>query len=99
MFHMHPFVRPSPIAAGSYPGQAAEITSVGSWSFIMARPDLPEEIGYKLALALHEAEPALAARLPQALETTSANTAIAAPDPLLIHPGVIEYLRRIGELA
>jgi TRAP transporter TAXI family solute receptor len=95
----HPFLRPITIAAGSYPGQTAEIASVGSWSFIMARPDLPEEIGYKLAHALHEAEPALAQRLPQAIETTSANTAIAAPDPLLIHPGVIEYLRRIGELA
>ncbi|HEX3885834.1 MAG TPA: hypothetical protein VHW66_24505 [Stellaceae bacterium] len=36
--------------------------------------------------------------LDQAKETTAANTAAAAPDPALIHPGVVRYLREIGVL-
>jgi TRAP-type uncharacterized transport system substrate-binding protein len=34
--------------------------------------------------------------LPQACETTAANTVAAAPDVALIHPGVLKYLREIG---
>jgi TRAP transporter TAXI family solute receptor len=94
----HAFLKPLSIPAGSYPGQSEPIRSVGSWSFVMARPDLPEETGYRLARALHEAEPDLAHRLPQAAETTSANTAAAAPDPSLLQPGVARYLREIGAL-
>jgi TRAP transporter TAXI family solute receptor len=82
----------------SYPGQDAAIRSVGSWSYVFARPGLPEEQGYLLARALHRAEGALAARLDQARETTAANTAAAAPRPGLIHPGVQKYLREAGLL-
>jgi hypothetical protein len=35
--------------AGSYPGQAAPIRSVGSWLFVMARPGLADDVGYRLA--------------------------------------------------
>jgi TRAP transporter TAXI family solute receptor len=94
----HAFLKPLTIPAGSYPGQSEPIRSLGSWSFVMARPDLADETGYRLARALHKAEPALAKRLPQAAETTAANTAAAAPDPGLIHPGVARYLREIGAL-
>jgi len=34
--------------------------------------------------------------LPQAQETTAANTLAAAPRPDLIHPGVLRYLREVG---
>jgi len=40
----------------------------------------------------------LGEKLDQAKETTAANTAAAAPDPALIHPGVAKYLREIGAL-
>jgi uncharacterized protein len=92
----HDFLKPMRIAAHAYPGQAEPIASVGSWSFVMARPDLPEPIAYRLARALHRAEPQLAQRLPQARETSAANTAAAAPRPELIHPGVRRYLSEIG---
>ena len=39
---------------------------------------------------------ALARRLPQAQETTAANTVAAAPRKELIHPGVLRYLREVG---
>jgi uncharacterized protein len=66
--------------------------------FILARPDLPGDTGYRLAKALHEGERRLAEKLDQAKETTAANTRAAAPDPALIHPGVARYLKEIGVL-
>ena len=51
-----------------------------------------------LARALHRGEPALGARLPQARETTAANTVAAAARPDLIHPGARRYFREINLL-
>jgi TRAP transporter TAXI family solute receptor len=84
------------LPARSYPGQDAALHSVGSWSYVLARPDLPEKTAYLLARAIHRAEAPFAARLPQASETTMANTLKAAPRPELIHPGVLKYLREAG---
>ena len=92
----HAFLKPMTVPAGAYPGLTAALPSVGSWSFILARPDLPDEVTYRLARALHHGEAALARRLPQAEETTAANTLAAAPRRELIHPGVLRYLREIG---
>jgi TRAP transporter TAXI family solute receptor len=92
----HAFLKPLTVPAGSYPGQTTPIDSVGSWSFVLAREDLPHEIAYRLARTLHGAEAALCKRLAQACETTAANTAAAAPAPELIHPGVLKYFREIG---
>src|SRR5256712_2014492 len=92
----HPFLKSMTVPAGSYPGQDAPIASVGSWSFILARPTLAEDVAYRLARALHRGEAALARRLPQGGETTAGNTVAAAPRPELIHPGVLRYLREIG---
>src|SRR5262245_52636256 len=92
----HAFLKPLTIAAGSYPGQNAPIPSVGSWSFIMTRASLPNDVGYRLARALHRGEAKLAAELPQARETTAANTVAAAPRPELIHPGALRYFREAG---
>jgi uncharacterized protein len=94
----HAFLKPLTIPAGSYPGQSTAISSVGSWSFILARPDLPDDIGYRLAKALHQGEAQLGAKLDQAKETTATNTVAAAPNPALIQPGVAKYLREIGVL-
>jgi TRAP transporter TAXI family solute receptor len=93
----HAFLRPLEVAPNSYPGQTSPIPSVGSWSFIMTRPTLPDDVAYRLARALHQGEAKLGARLAQARDTTAANTASAAR-PELIHPGVARYLREIGAL-
>ena len=84
------------LPAKSYAGQDAPIASVGSWSFVFARPGLPEGAGYLLARAIHQAEAKLAAKTEQARETTMANTLAAAPRAELIHPGVLKYLREAG---
>jgi TRAP transporter TAXI family solute receptor len=95
----HPFLKLMLVPAGSYPGQSTELHSVGSWSFIMARPTLADEVAYRLARALHRGEAALGARLAQARETTAANTVAAVARPELLHPGVRRYLVEAALLA
>src|SRR6195952_267037 len=92
----HTFLKPLTVPAGSYPNQSAPINSLGSWSFVLARTDLPDEVAYRLAKSLHQAESPLCKKLPQACETTAANTLAAAPNADLIHPGVLKYFREIG---
>lgn len=92
------FIKPITLPANSYPGQAAAVSTVGSWSFVLARTTLPDEIAYRLARALHKGEAAIGNRLEQARESTLANTLAAAPEVKLIHPGVQKYLREIGLL-
>jgi TRAP transporter TAXI family solute receptor len=94
----HPFLKTLTVPANTYAGQSAPIVSVGSWSFVLARPSLSEDIAYKLARALHKGEAAIAKRLDQARETTAANTVAAAPKRELIHPGVARYLAEVGLL-
>jgi TRAP transporter TAXI family solute receptor len=92
----HTFLKPMLVPAGSYPHQDQPIASLGSWSFVLARADLPDDVAYRLAKTLHGAEADLGARLPQAKETTAANTVAAAPRMELIHPGVLKYFKEIG---
>jgi TRAP transporter TAXI family solute receptor len=92
----HSFLKPLTVPAGSYPNQNTPINSIGSWSFILTRENLPDDVAYHLAQALHGIEAAFCKKLPQACETTAANTVAAAPDVALIHPGVVKYFREIG---
>ena len=89
----HRFLKPITLPVGSYPGQDEAIASVGSWSFVMARPGLDEAIAFPLAKALHLAEAAPSAQL---AETTAKNTLSGVTDPKLIHPGVLAYYRQAG---
>src|SRR3954465_5265096 len=92
----HAFLKPLIVPPGSYPNQNEKINSVGSWSFILTRENLPDELAYHLARSLHGIEGTLCKKLPQACETTAANTLAAAPNPELIHSGVLRYFREIG---
>jgi TRAP transporter TAXI family solute receptor len=92
----HSFLKPLTVPAGSYPNQNVSINSVGSWSLVLARESLPDDVAYRLARTLHGAESALCKKLAQACETTAANTIAAAPSQELIHPGVLKYFREIG---
>ena len=77
----------------AFPGQAAAIPSVGSWSFVMVRPGLPNEVAARLARALHKAE---AVPSQQLAETTARNTLGAVPSLAVVHPGVVAYYREAG---
>lgn len=92
----HAFLKPLTVPAGSYPKQSEPIASLGSWSFVLTRADLPDDVAYRLAKTLHGVEASFCKKLAQACETTAANTVAAAPKPELIHPGVMTYFREIG---
>lgn len=94
----HPHLKTLTVPANTYPGQTGVLTSVGSWSLVLARRDLPEETGYRLAKALHAAQADIARRLPAASESTARNTIDALPRPGLLHPGVARYLREAALL-
>jgi len=91
----HPYLRTMSVPAGIYKGQAAPIDSVGLWSLILVRPELGEEIVYRLAFAIHKGESALAERLEQGRYTTARNTAIQVPAARL-HRGTMRYFREAG---
>ena len=93
-----PFLKSLLVPARTYPGQNAPIASVGSWAFVLTRPDLDDAVAYRLAKALHRAEPALGEKLPLARETTASNTVAAVTGPDLLHPGAARYLREAGFL-
>jgi TRAP transporter TAXI family solute receptor len=92
----HPFLQRLVIPAGSFTGQSQDIPTVGTWSFVLSRPDLPDDAAYRFASALHRAQPALGEKLPQAVETTVANTLASLPQPDLLHPGVARLLAEAG---
>src|SRR5262245_45923599 len=92
----HSYLKPLTVPANSYPNQTQAISSVGSWSFVLTRADLPDDVAYRLARTLHGVEADLCKKLPQACETTAANTIAAAPNAALIHPGVMKYFREVG---
>jgi TRAP transporter TAXI family solute receptor len=93
---MHNFLKPLTVPAGTYPNQTELVTSVGSWSFVLARPTLDDELAYRLAKSIHRSYNVLVKRVAQGHETTPQNTVAAAPRVVNIHPGVQKYLREIG---
>ena len=92
----YPFLQPMVIEPGSYPGQLEPLQTVGSFSFLLARKDLPNGVAYSLAKAIHQAQPQMAQRLEQAKDTLPRNTFNAASDPNHIHPSVRRYLDELG---
>jgi hypothetical protein len=91
----HNFLKPITVPAGAYAGQKKPIQSVGSWSYVLARPTLSDRVAYQLAKALHQGHPQLVKRLAQGAETLPQNTFAAAPSLDAIHSGVQRYLREI----
>lgn len=92
----HNFLTPIVVPAGSYPGQTEAIQAIGSWSYILARPTLEEDTGYRVARALDLGHQRLVTRVEQGAETRPENTFAAAPDQERIHWGVLRYLNELG---
>ncbi len=93
----HPHLKSMTVPAGTYKDQEADINSVGLWSLILVRPDLPDKLVYRLARAIHKGQSELAQRLKQGVYTTAQNTVdqVAASR---LHPGAATYYREIGLL-
>jgi TRAP transporter TAXI family solute receptor len=90
----YPFMRRITVPAARYPGQSDALLTVGSWSYVLARPNLDETLGYDLAAALHKAE--RMGNMFGVAESTAQNTLKALPRPDALHPGVERYFREAG---
>jgi TRAP transporter TAXI family solute receptor len=91
----HPHLRPMSVPAGTYKGQDARIDSLGLWSVILVRTDLPDELAYRLARAIHRSGLALSERIPQGQYTMPCSTVDNVP-AAQIHPGALRYFREEG---
>lgn len=92
----HAFMRRIAIPAGRYPGQSEPLLTVGSWSYVLARPYLDDAVGYALAAALHKVERAGNLFSGQLSESTAQNTLAVLPRPDALQGGVELYYREIG---
>jgi TRAP transporter TAXI family solute receptor len=91
----YPFLARLSVPAGLYPGQYDPIDTVGTWSFILARADLDDATGRRLAMDLAKAE--RTGQLTKHLaQTTMKNTLAAIPGPAVLQPGVAKYYRELG---
>ncbi len=92
----HPFLSPMTLPPGSYANQQQPVATVGTWSYLLARADLADDIVYRVAKALHAGNEQLVARVVQARQTTPEVTAAAVRDRSRLHPGALRYLIERG---
>lgn len=92
---LSPSLRRLTVPAGAFRGQDAAIETVGSWSFVLGRPGLPDEAVARLVRAIDRARDALTRRYPQGRESDPRNLADAVPAGWL-HPATAAYLREVG---
>jgi TRAP transporter TAXI family solute receptor len=88
----HGFLKKLTVPAGLYPGQYDPIVTLGTWSYILARADLDDAVGYRLAKTLYRIE-RLGSPPRQLAETTVKNTLSAIPGPKALHPGVLQFYK------
>lgn len=91
----YPFLVPLTVRSGTYPGDKTAVTTVGSWSFIVARTELDPTIGRRLAADLHKAEQQ-PMKSPYLAQTTAANTLAGVNSFDELHPGVLGYFQDAG---
>jgi TRAP transporter TAXI family solute receptor len=93
----HPHLIRMNVPAGTYKGQNETIRSLGLWSLILVRPDVDDDIVYRLARAIHHGHDQLVQRLAQGAYTKAENT-VANVAAHMLHPGAQRYYREIGLL-
>ena len=90
----YPFLDKLTVRAGLYPGQYDPLDTVGTWSFILARPDLDDSVGHRMAVALYKVE-RTSGLTRQLGQTTARNTLAAIKSVDELQPGVLRYYREI----
>jgi TRAP transporter TAXI family solute receptor len=84
----------SQIDAGVYPFLEKTYTTVGLFTFVIGRDDLPDELVYQLVKAVFENQSRLVKATSAASETIPQN---AVKDTFLpFHPGAVRYYHEIG---
>ncbi|KQP38387.1 C4-dicarboxylate ABC transporter substrate-binding protein [Methylobacterium sp. Leaf104] len=85
------------VPANALKGQQAPIDTVGSWSFVLARPDVDGALVARFVAALAGSQARLAQSYPQGGDSDPRNLVDAVPHGWL-HPASAAYLRGIGAL-
>ena len=85
---------PFTIAAGTYPGQDADVQTIAQPNFLATSADLPTEHVYLMTKAIYENLPFLQAIHP-ATKVMAIENAIAGL-PLPLHPGALQYYQEVG---
>ena len=91
----YPFLVPLTVRSGTYPGDTIPVTTVGSWSFIVARTEVDAAITRRLASDLYKAEQQ-SLKSPYLSQTTATNTIAGVATLDQLHPGVLGYFRDAG---
>ncbi|MPZ55190.1 MAG: TAXI family TRAP transporter solute-binding subunit [Rhizobiales bacterium] len=91
-FKKFPFYQPIKIAAGTYPGQAKDVTVFGSNGFLIAHKEVPDDVIYELTkLAYSEGG---VRHLSMAFKSHGLNPKTPlAGNPGPVHPGAAKYWR------
>jgi uncharacterized protein len=93
----HPFLRELTVPAGLYRGQYEILKTVGTWSYLLARDGLDDELGYRLANDLYRIEKAgTLSRL--LVESTVKNTLASLSGTDMLQPGVLRLYKEKGLL-
>lgn len=85
---------PYTIAAGTYPGQTADVTTVAQPNFLAVNADVDEDHVYNLTKTIYENLPFLQAIHP-ATKAMDINAAMAGL-PVPLHPGAARYYKEVG---
>ena len=84
------------IKAGTYPGQSKDINTISQPNFLACRPDLPDDVVYKITKTIYENLPFLH-NIHKATKAMSLERAtVGLPVPL--HPGAVKYYKEAGVL-
>ncbi len=82
------------IPAGTYPGQAEDVTTIAQPNFLATNADVPEENVYLITKTIYENLPFLQAIHP-ATKAMAIERAIAGL-PVPLHPGAVRYYQEVG---
>ena len=85
---------PYTIAAGTYPGQSADITTIAQPNFLAVNADVDEDHVYKLTKTIYENLPFLQA-IHHATKAMNIEAAMAGL-PVPLHPGAARYYKEVG---
>lgn len=93
------FLHRTVVPAGRFRRQFEPIATVGSWSYLLAGPQVSPEAGYVLAAALHRVE-GISSTLAGGLlaDATIGKTLAALPRAGRLQPGVEKYFREVSAI-
>ena len=85
---------PYKIPAGTYPGQDADVYTIGQPNFLAVRADVPEEDVYRITKTIYENLGFLQA-IHKATNAMALDKAVAGL-PMPLHPGAARYFKEVG---